>query len=142
MASAEHELARTLLEREAGGVSGTADELAAAAERACGKLRTHLARVMGSAGFEAILRRALSLAQGEFPNLAAVEPRMDGERCLDGLSDAVGGRPPAEVAEALVALFAAFLGLLISLVGRELAMRLLTPVWPAAPGADGDGSNE
>jgi hypothetical protein len=63
------ELARRIVEQEAGGSSDPTTP-AAAVETACRRLQDHLVDLLGSGGVSALLRRALHLAQREQPLLA------------------------------------------------------------------------
>ena len=137
--AAQRSLARRLLEREA-GEGRAAEELAAAAERACQKFYPQLARLIGAEGFHAVLARALRLAQRESPFLAGVEGEPGGEvgarhavPLLKGLREAVRGRDPAEVSDGVVAVFANLIWLLATFVGESVALRQVSSIWPEVP---------
>jgi len=66
-----------------------------AAGRVWQKLRQHLARSIGPAGFDALLRRALALAKTEFPSLQAIRTEADGR--LMGLPEVVQTAEESEV---------------------------------------------
>ncbi|HSR13200.1 MAG TPA: hypothetical protein VLS90_17260 [Thermodesulfobacteriota bacterium] len=68
-------LAAGLVAREA--ASGNPSENGEAF-RACEKMRRHLSKFTGIAGFRALLSRALTLASAEIPWLGSVEVKEDG----------------------------------------------------------------
>ena len=94
----------------------------------CEKLRPHLATLMGSTGFGALLSRALALAVKEVPQLSVVQVHVDGT--FSGV-DAPKAQGNAEkLAEGGVVLLARLLGLLEAFIGGALTLRLLHDVWP------------
>ena len=128
---ATKELARRLLVHEAGGRQAPAD-LAEATERAFQRLRQRLARLIGLAGFNALLARALRLAQADFP---ALERVAFDEHAGTGLTGArqfatAAAGDPAEAGAALVAVLAQFIGLLKTFIGEDLGVRLVREAWP------------
>ena len=95
------------------------------------KLRPHLATLMGTVGFRALLSRALALANAEVPWLRAVHVKADGS--LDGL-DGLGAQVnPAEIFEGKVVLLAQVLGLLVAFIGERLTLSLVREMWPRIP---------
>ena len=126
------DFAQRLFVHEAGAGQGT-QELADAMERACQALHTRLAPLVSVAGFNALFDRAVTLAAREFSFLAAVGPMMTPTCSLDGLRQAVDGREPAEVADALVAILANFIWLLVIFIGENLGLRKVHEVWPDVP---------
>lgn len=123
-------LALRLLELETGGrrePAVIADALAAIWQEFC----RHLSPLIGSLGFRAIAVRALREAQGEFPVLAGVNLASGADAGLTGLQDAVRGKDPQEVLEALTFLLTAFLSLVLGLLGFDLTRRFLRAAWPA-----------
>lgn len=139
------ELARRLLEQEREGRQG-ARELVDATKRVGQKLRGHLAKLIGSAGFEALLSRALALARAEHPALQGVEAAAEGETSLKGLGEAFRGRGPAEIEAASVAVLANLLWLLATFIGNDLTVRLVHTIWPQVPtgnpGSDSEAAKE
>lgn len=138
-------LARRLLAHEAGNGGqedqGDVGALADAAERAGDRLRLHLAKIIGPAGFQALLARALILAKAEFSWLAEVRVERDG--ALSGLRAAAEGRERAEVTAGFAAVLAHILGLLVVFIGEDLTRRLVRQVWPEADlGEPESGSEE
>ena len=92
--------------------------------RVCDKLRRPLATLAGAAGFRSLLARALKLAKQESPVLGAWEIKPDGSLQVFG----------GEMAESGAVLVAHLLGLMITLIGEYLTLRLLHDVWLALPG--------
>jgi hypothetical protein len=102
-------------------------------ERVCQALHTQLAPLVSVAGFNALIGRAATLAAREFPFLAGIGAITAPNCSLDGLRQAVAGHEPAEVADALVAILAHFLWLLVIFIGENLGMRKVHEAWPAVP---------
>jgi hypothetical protein len=123
-------LARRLLAHEAGSGGQGLEALADAAERACEKLRLHLSKILGQAGFQALLARALTLATAEFSWLTQGRAERDGS--LTGLRAAAEGRNPAEATAGFAAVLGHILGLLVVFIGDDLTGRLVRQVWPEA----------
>lgn len=99
-----------------------------AAYHVFGKLRPHLATLMGNTGFHALLMRALSLANTEDPSLRSVRVKADGS--LEGLEELQAQGNPAEIAEGSVELVAQLLGLLVAFIGEHLTLQMVREVWP------------
>jgi hypothetical protein len=133
------DLARRLLAHEA----GPAQRLAGwqAAESTCQKLCQALGRLVGPAGFQALLQRALFLARPEYPFLpAALGP--DGP-CFGELAAGVQEQEPARIHEAFVAVFGSFFWLLDTFIGDDLTRRQIRRIWPEVPlGEAGSGAEE
>ncbi len=123
------DLARLLLAWEA-DQGERADEKAHAALSTFEKLRLHLSRLVGVAGFQALLVRALALAKPEANWLAAV--RVQADATLEGFSETVQRQTAQAVAEGSAALLAQLLGLLVTFIGEALTLRLVRDVWPEA----------
>jgi hypothetical protein len=100
------------------------------------RLRPHLAKLMGSLGFRALLSRALVLANAEIPWLRAVHVKADGS--LEGLGELEAGLGREEFLEGCVVLLAEFLGLLVTFIGEDLTLRLVREAWPKLPLLDFD----
>jgi len=134
-------LARRLLAHEAGDGGQDLEALADAAERACEKLRLHLSKIIGQAGFQALLARALTLTAAEFSWLT--ESRVERDGSLKGLRAAAEGRELAEATAGFVAVLGHILGLLVVFIGDDLTGRLARQVWPEAHRGGGNpGSAE
>ena len=128
-APAIQNLARRLLALEADG-SEQAEAMANAALGALTKLRIHLTKLVGIAGFEALLARALALARAEAVWLGAVRVQADGS--LKGFSEAARQQSADAVTAGCRALMAQLLGLLVTFIGEALTLRLMQEVWPEA----------
>jgi len=116
-----------LLLHEARG-DESAEALAAAAERVCQRLSQHSGKVLGVDTFYALLARALVLVRPDFPLLRAVtvDPPRD---CLNGLRESSQEQVASQVADAIVAVVATFLALLVAFIGEELSLSVLVEVW-------------
>jgi hypothetical protein len=95
------------------------------------KLRVYLATLMGTAGFRALLSRAVALAGAELPRLRGVQVKEDGT--FDGLDELHLKLKPAEFLECRVVLLSHLLGLLVAFIGEILTMRLVREIWPKVP---------
>lgn len=104
--------------RPQGATGDPADEAVRVFER----LRVALARFAGSDGFVSLVRRALALASAHDPSLRQVSVRPDGS--LQGLEHVPG--------DAVTAIVAQFLGLLVTFIGEALTLRLVGDAWPDA----------
>lgn len=92
------------------------------------KLRPSLATLMGSAGFHALLSRALALASAQVPWLRVVHVRADGS--FEGLHPFGLQRDADQIVEGGVIVLAQLLGLLVAFIGEDLTLRLVREVWP------------
>ncbi len=106
----------------AAGDARTPEEVAAAAEFMCTRLRLGLGRWIGAEGYRVLLDRALGLTRTQHPALGAVP-------CLGGdeppATAAVKGRDSVEVADGLVALVTVLIELLARIVGADMAVQLV-----------------
>lgn len=91
--------------------------------RVCGKLHRPLATLAGPAGFRSLLGRALHLAKQECPDLGSWAVRLDASLQVVDCVTAQSGAP----------LIAHLLGLMMTLVGESLTLKLLREVWPSLP---------
>lgn len=92
------------------------------ADRACEKLRSVLTRFAGEDAFAVLMRRSLALARADVPLLQNLKIGPNG--CVDGLASIGNGT------EAGAAVIANFLWLLVTFVGRPVALRLVSEAWP------------
>jgi hypothetical protein len=99
-----------------------------AAQLVMKRLYQQLAKLLGPAGFDALLARSLVLARRTYPALAGVSVASAGS--LVGL----GGSRDERVAQqpGALAVVAHFIELLVILVGEDLAMVLMRDIWPMA----------
>jgi hypothetical protein len=117
------------LSRETAAQAGP-EEIIAGAGRVFRRLRGSLALWFGTEGFDALLGRAMDRANSACPALGNVGDPAPGASLLDALAERARSQPPAEVAEAAVAVLAAFITLLGRLIGSDLAERLIEQSWP------------
>jgi hypothetical protein len=96
------------------------------AERILKRLYQGLWKLIGPAGFDVLLARALALARKSHPVLAEISVAAGGE--LQGLENAA--LDPAALQDGAVAIVACFIDLLVTLIGAELGLRLVRDVWP------------
>ncbi len=109
------DLARLLLALEA-NQSEHAQEALYAALGVFEKLRLSLSKLVGVAGYQALLARAVALAKTETGWLEAV--RVSDDATLEGFSETVRQQPAEAVTEGSVALLAQLLALLILFIGE------------------------
>lgn len=119
------------------GVDSELPEVKSAVEKTFKKLSVLLSARLGTAGYSALLKRALSLAARDFPWLTSIRVSENGD--VDGL-DGVG--EPKSMLAGSVAVFARLIELLDTFIGRMLTIRVLHGAWPDAVPIDTPGSNE
>ena len=102
------------------------EEMAAAAEQGCARLRAVLTRWIGSEGYRALVDRALAQSRAEHPAVAGLQCQ-GGD--LEGVAAAVGVHSAAEVREGILELVARLIDLLSRLIGEEMATRLVEQAW-------------
>jgi len=134
------DLAQRLLsyEASAGSTSASAETTTL---RVYQKLRHSLGELAGSAGFQALASRALTLARSEVPSLSAVQVGADGS--LEGMSS-IEPSISAEmdrVHEGGIILISRLLGLLFTFLGGALTLSLLRDAWPDAALDDRNSGN-
>ena len=95
------------------------------------RLRSHIARLYGVAGYRSLLSRALVRADSEVPWLRAMHIKSDGS--LDVLDIVQAHLDPDEILEGKIALLSHLLGSLVAYIGPSLALRLMSEVWPKTP---------
>lgn len=117
------DLARCLLDYEA----TAGDTSVPSTLRVYEKLRHYLSALAGTAGFQSLASRSLTLARAEAPSLAAVQVAADGS--LQGLEPLFENDQPEEAGGILIA---QLLGLLRAFIGESLTLSLLQDVWPEA----------
>ena len=121
------DLAQHLIAAEARVVNAPADTKTPRAFLVCERLRPHLANLMGSGGFHALLSRSLALARAKVDWLHAVA--LTGDTL--GVSEEVGKKVGAEVmAEGGAVLISELLGLLVAFIGERLMLQIVRETWP------------
>ena len=129
------DLAQRLLAYEA-NADGSSEPVGSTTLRVYEKLHQSLGELAGTAGFQSLASRALTLARSEVPSLSAVQVAADGN-----LQDMSAIEPPinaekARVHEGGVILISRLLGLLLIFLGEALTMNLVRDVWPDAASED------
>ena len=124
------DFAESLIEYETKGNKSSTTE-GSSAFLVCEKLRPQLATLMGSAGFRALVLRALALSSAEVSWLRAVHVKADGS--FEGLEEQQAKLDPDEFSEGRVVLLAQLLGLLVAFIGEILTLQLVRDVWPKLP---------
>jgi hypothetical protein len=126
--------ARRLVHHEADRV-GRPHDLAAGLQSTCAALHARLWPLISALGFQTLFARAITLAAREFPRLATVTVTADGADCvLSGLAPPAEARATGDGADdALVAVLAHFLALLVLFIGEDLGLRTIRDVWPHVP---------
>ena len=101
-----------------------------AASRAIEKLRLHLTKFVGTAGFQTLLARSLSLAKAQVDWLGPIQVTTDG--ALTGLQEAAQTRDVNEARKGETALLTQLLALLITFIGEPITLRMVRDIWPHA----------
>jgi len=127
-------VARRILQLEAAALNGGAAGEAAASTGK--KLRVRLGRVFSELGMDALLRRAVLLARGDYPFL----PVFEGPESLDHFGAVLDGVGAAEAASAAEAVVGHAITLLARFIGDDLTMRAIGEVWPGAIPAETSGA--
>ena len=95
------------------------------AQRILTRLYQQLGKLIGPAGFDALLGRSLVLARRTRPALALVTSAAEGK--LEGL-DALS-RSESDSDDAALTIVAQFVELLVTLIGEDLALGMLRDLW-------------
>jgi hypothetical protein len=106
--------------------AGTPQEMAAAVEQGCARLRAVLTRWIGTDGYRALINRALEQARAEHPAIAGLQCQAGD---VQGVAAAVGEHSAAEVREGVLELVALLIDLLSRLIGEEMATGLVDQAW-------------
>ena len=128
-APAVRDLARLLLALETNQSEHGVGE-SRAVLRVFEKLRSRLSRLVGVAGFQMLLARALALAKPEASWLQSV--RVLDDATLEGFNETAELQTAEGITEGSAALLAQLLGLLVTFIGEALTLRLIADVWPEA----------
>jgi hypothetical protein len=109
------------------------DDLVGAMEQGCDALRSRLTPLLGISGFDAIFRQAVRLTTNNFPFLATVDPPVGSDCAMDGLRQSGEAHEAKELEDAVIAILANFIWLLIVFIGENIALRKVHEVWPDVP---------
>ena len=120
-----------VLTRQA-GTDADAKALAAAALRVYDTLASQLVLLIGDGGVRALTARSLHLVQGDFPWLAEAQETDPSEGPFAQFGLCLERQEPAVATEAAAAALATLGGLLETLIGDALTMRVLRAAWPSA----------
>ena len=123
-------LAGRVFSYEVGNVPEPAT-LAAAAERADARLRARLTELVGQTGYSTLVVRAQRLAQAELPGLQPYAVYAGGNEIGAYVEFArLNSAHPRAAGIALTTILAHVIGLLITFIGEDLALRLVYEAWP------------
>lgn len=125
--TAQRSLARWLLQQDTTPGDGRA--VADAAAHAWDKLSPRLANIFTIAGSHGLAKRAIYVAQRDFPLLRGAE----GELGLSGLRAAMADIETSEAELIAEAVLAKIIALTVNFIGEDLALRAVRDVWPDAP---------
>ena len=114
------------------GSDADAKALAGAALRLYETLAGQLALLIGEAGVRALIARSLHLVQRDFPWLAEARDPGPSERPFAQVGLRLEQQEPTVAREAAAATLATLGGLLATLIGDALTMRVLRAAWPSA----------
>ena len=130
-------LGQRLLELELGSAAEALQPdttvLAAAAERATQRLAEPLGRLLGVDGYWGLLRRAVHVARIESPLLQELQVSVEPAGRLDVLHTALRDADPVPARDALTAVLAHLVWLLVTFIGEGLTRRILLDTWPDMP---------
>jgi hypothetical protein len=112
------------------GSDANGAELAAATRRAYDELARACAPLIGQRGIEALMTRAVHLAQREHPWLLQPPERQDIEHPFGHIELCLTRQDPSMAAAAGARILANVAGLLVVLIGDGLTSRLLCAAWP------------
>jgi hypothetical protein len=104
--------------------------LAAAARRRFDELARVLAPLVGQVGIDALADRAVHLAQREYSWLANTGDSEDANGPFSHISRSLERQEPALAIQAAAAVLATFTGLLVTMIGEPLTVRLMRQAWP------------
>lgn len=106
------------------------------------QLGNSLGTLIGPLGLQALLHRALVRARPGCAWLSALS--VDAEGRLQGLPEATAGLTAWEIATGFRLLLGEVFGLLVTLIGEDLTLRVLAQIWPglSATPSDSDEKQE
>jgi len=123
------DLAHSLLEYEA-ATGNNSEPMESPTLRVYEKLRSSVGEFVGSAAFQALASRALTLARPETPSLSAAWITEDGSLRGQGEIENQFDIDNDEAGEGGIILIARLLGLLRLFLGEAMTLNLLRNAWP------------
>ena len=129
--AALHQLALKVLAQHSGSADD-AEALAAAARRAYDALAQVSTPLIGQIGVDALVGRAVHLAQRDYPWLTAAPESEQTNEPFANVVVSLGRQNLANATEGAAAVFATFAGLLVTFIGEPLTTGLLRKAWPDA----------
>lgn len=136
------DLARQLLEHER-GQRDTPVDLVSTVERTFRRLHENIRNLIGQAGFQALLARAVHLTRTEAVWIQSITIHLEPVFTLTGLAERIESEGGDQVMDGLVILLANLIGLLCTFIGEPLTLLLIGRIWPeVASELSGSGSKE
>ncbi len=125
------EFARRMLTHDR-AAPATAGECASAVGSVHQRLHHRLAPLVGAAGVRALLARSVAFTSKEYPPLAAIPDQDSGDsaRAAESLVQLLSQFEYAVAWEIAQALYANFIGLVVSLLGERLVLVVLQRAFP------------
>jgi hypothetical protein len=115
------------------GPAASAEEVAVAARRAHDALVRVSIPLIGQIGVDALIGRALHLAQREYPWLGGTpESRGSNDGPFTEVIARLAHQEPVVATEGAAAVFATYAELLVTFIGESVTTRLLRQAWPEA----------
>lgn len=109
----------------AGGLRSKDGGVAAAAGVACESAYLQLTRSLGRTGAHAILSRALTQTQADYPALEPLQFERQADFALNGMTEVMQAHGTSAVSEGLESLLASAFVLLERLVGPDMVLQLM-----------------
>ena len=129
--AALRQLALRVMAQHSGSEEG-AEVLAAAARRAYDDLAHASTPLIGQVGVDALIARALHLAQQEYPWLPAAPESDQTNEPFAQVIVSLSRQDPTIATEGTAAVLGTFAGLLVTFIGEPLTAGLLRKAWPKA----------
>jgi hypothetical protein len=140
-ASAVLELSRQVIDRELSGLAP--DQFGGGIEHAFARLREVLSPLVGQAGVDAVLGRAIHLTIPRHSWAARlVDGRAGSSAAAIHWSEIIDMQDIGEVHECAIHLFGHVLAVLSGFIGEDLTFRLVGRAWSDLPGPSGSDPQE
>ncbi|WP_438039099.1 hypothetical protein [Sorangium sp. So ce128] len=125
-------VARWIMQHELGEREAP-EEIARGVERCFQRLHEALRSLVGVAGVEALVGRAVHLAQPEHGWIETAVVPARSNVVFEGLAGRVEREGAPAVIDGMTALLAHLIGLLFTFIGEELALRIVQRIWTEVP---------